>query len=450
MSQALQVFLAVDCMPLLAVTFALLACGLIGNFLVLRRQSMLGDAVSHAVLPGLVIAFIITQSRAAMPMFLGAAIAGAVVALLAELVRKLGRVEPGAALGSMFTIAFATGVFLLERATVGTSGATRQVDLDADCVLYGQPETLLWFDAPQTLASVFSMSALRTMPHQVGVLFCVLAVIVALVIVFFKELRLISFDPALATAQGFRAGTAHLVIVALVAACAVAAFEAVGSILVIAALIAPAATARLCTDNLARQLIWSTLIAINCAVVGYVAGVTLPGVLWGGAAVSVAGAITLALGVAFAGAVVVSPSHGVCARALARRRMRARIAIEDLLALLYRTEETGRTQLPLAEANKTLGAHRCALALQRATSASQVARHNGAIGLTPQGRREAAAIIRRHRLWESYLVEKAGVAADHTHAPAELLEHVRDAGQRPIAPDRGPDRDPQGKVIPSE
>lgn len=445
----LRTFLTVDFMPLLAVTLAMLACGLIGNFLVLRRQSMLGDAVSHAVLPGLVIAFILTQSRAPIPMFLGAAIAGALVALCAELVRKLGRVEPGASLGAMFTIAFALGVFLLERATVGAAGTSRQVDLDADCVLYGQPEMLLWFEAPDTLAAMFSMRTLATAPHQVGVLLVVFLVILALIVLFFKELRLISFDPALASAQGFRAGTAHLVIVALVAACAVASFEAVGSILVIAALIAPAATARLCTDSLARQLLLSAIVAIICAIGGYFAGATLPGMLWQGDAVSVAGAITVTLGLAFLCAAIASPTHGLVARRLAQRRMANRIGMEDLLALLFRTEEAGHHGLARSEALRQLGTRRAGKAIQRAAVARFVHADGETLRLTPLGKRESAAIIRRHRLWETYLVEQAGVAPDHTHAPAELLEHARGRGERPIAPKAGPRFDPHGRSIPT-
>ncbi len=448
MSNAMHIFLSIDLMPLLAVTLALLACGLIGNFLVLRRQSMLGDAISHAVLPGLVIAFILSGTRAPLPMFIGAAIAGGVVAVLAELVRRLGRVEAGASLGTMFTIAFALGVLLLERATSG-GGAARQVDLDADCVLHGLPETLTW-DAPNTWGNVFTIASLETAPPQIAVLLGVFIVVAACIAIFFKELRIICFDPALATALGFKAGPAQLVIVALVATCTVASFEAVGSILVIAALICPAATARMLTDRLTTQIWLSAIIAINSAVLGYAAAGFLPGLLWDGYAVSAAGAITVVLGIVFTLSALFSPSQGIVARAIARQRLTSLIAVEDLLALLYRSEERGHLPISLSSAHQTLGGHRGTKAINRARRASQIDTTADRIALTASGQRDAAAIIRRHRLWESYLVDEAGIAADHTHDVAEVLEHTRDDAERPIAPVAGPGIDPHGKVIPKK
>ena len=120
---------ALDLFPLTAGVLAAVTCGLLGNFLVLRKQSLMGDAISHAVLPGLVIAFLISTSRNPMFMFLGAAVAGVATVVLVEVVKKLGRVEPGAAMGVVFSVLFALGVLLIEKA------AARHVDLDADCVL---------------------------------------------------------------------------------------------------------------------------------------------------------------------------------------------------------------------------------------------------------------------------------------------------------------------------
>ncbi len=127
-------FIMIDLPPLTTAVLAAVTCGLLGNFLVLRRMSLMGDAISHAVLPGLVAAFLISGSRQSGPMFIGAAAAGIVTALLVELTRKLGRVESGAAMGVVFTILFAAGVLLLEQA------GARGVDLDAGCVFNGQLE----------------------------------------------------------------------------------------------------------------------------------------------------------------------------------------------------------------------------------------------------------------------------------------------------------------------
>jgi len=137
--------LARDLFPLAAGVLAALGCGLLGNFLVLRRLSLMGDAISHSVLPGLVIAFLVTSSRGSLAMFIGATVAGLATVVLVEAVKRLGRVESGAAMGVVFSVLFALGVLLIEVASA------RGVDLDADCVLHGQLETLVWFSAPDHL-----------------------------------------------------------------------------------------------------------------------------------------------------------------------------------------------------------------------------------------------------------------------------------------------------------
>ena len=154
--------IGLDLFPLLAGTLAAVTCGLLGNFLVLRRLSLMGDAISHSVLPGLVVAFLITSTRSPLVMLLGAALAGVATVVLVEMVKKLGRVEPGAAMGVVFSVLFALGVLLIEQA------AARHVDLDADCVLHGQLETLIWYDAPASLAGLFQWSTLAATPRQVS------------------------------------------------------------------------------------------------------------------------------------------------------------------------------------------------------------------------------------------------------------------------------------------
>ncbi|MCA9310803.1 MAG: metal ABC transporter permease, partial [Phycisphaerales bacterium] len=221
MSDAVHTFLSIDLLPLLAATLAAFSCGLLGNFLVLRRLSLMGDAISHAVLPGLVIAFLLFGTRASLAMFFGAAVAGVATVALVELIRRFGRVEPGAAMGVVFSVMFALGVVLLEQA------AARQVDLDADCVLHGQLETIFWFP-PSIWSDFLAWSTLRDTPRQVVVLAGTLAVCAAFVAVFFKELRLAAFDPGLADALGFRSSAIHAGLMALVAAATVASFEAVG------------------------------------------------------------------------------------------------------------------------------------------------------------------------------------------------------------------------------
>ena len=305
-------FVQVDLPALLAATLAALVCALLGNFLVLRRQSLLGDAISHAVLPGIVAGFLVAGSRAALPMLAGAMAAAALAALLIEAVRRLGRIEPGASMGVVFTVMFALGVLLLEQA------AARSVDLDADCVLYGQLEDILWF-AASGWGSLLDPAALARMPREVLTLAGVAAVSGLLVALFWKELRITTFDPGLASTLGIPAGLFHYGLILFTALAAIASFEAVGSILVIAMLICPAAAARLLTDRYGVQLALSLSFGAASAILGYVAAGFLPGWLGAPWALNAAGMIAVVAGLILLLAALFGPRHGL----LGRRRGRA-------------------------------------------------------------------------------------------------------------------------------
>ena len=428
--------LGLDLFPLMTATLAALTCGLLGNFLVLRRQSMMGDAISHAVLPGLVMGLLVTSSLGPVVMLVGAAAAGIAAVVLIELVKGLGRVEPGAAMGVVFSVMFALGVLLMQQAAAGN------VHLDADCVLYGQLETLVWFEAPPTLAGLWSVDTLAAMPRQVVTLLVVFAAAVAFVLLLFKELRITAFDPGLATTQGVHAGVMHYVLMIFVAAATVASFEAVGSILVIAMLIAPAATARLLTDRLGSQVLVSLVAALFSGVVGYFAATYVPQLLDANS-VNAAGSMTVVAGLLVVLAAFFSPSHGLVARGLRRRRLGRLTMLDDLLAQLYRREERESAQSPphkpLAPGDRR-GDPPAAVRL--ALRGGLVHHADGELRLTDAGRAHAAGVLRKHRLWEHYLVTDAGLQADHVHDPAEALEHL------PLAP-RGPaTTDPHGKPIP--
>lgn len=423
-----------DLFPLLAATLAALGCGLLGNFLVLRRLSLMGDAISHSVLPGLVIAFIVSASRNPLPMFLGAAIAGVVTVVLVELVKKLGRVEPGAAMGVVFSALFALGVLLIERAAV------RHTDLDADCVLHGQLETLTWNTGPSTIAGMLDWATIDALPRQVVVLLLMVVLAVGFIALLFKELRLAAFDPELATSQGYSATLLHYLLMIFVAAATVASFEAVGSILVIAMLVCPAATARLLTDRLLPQIIVSAAIALTCGIGGYIAATAIPS-MFEKDAVNAAGSITIIAGLLLVLAIVLAPRHGLVPRLVAAKRLASRIAVDDLLASLYRSSEAGRSTVPLASL-RAVHRHRLDTALASASRAGLVLRQGDLIELSAPGSLRAADIIRRHRLWERYLVDEVGTAPDHVHDQAERLEHL------PTAPPATKATDPHGRPIP--
>ncbi|EFH11718.1 metal ABC transporter permease [Teichococcus cervicalis] len=268
----MTLFLQLDFAPLLAAILACLACGLLGNLLLLTRQSLLGDAISHSVLPGLVMGFIVSGSRATLPMVVGAMGAAVLAALLITLIRRLTRLEPGAVMGVVFSGLFALGLVMIE-----LSGA-RAVDLDVDCVLYGQLEALIW-PAATGLSSLWDPTALAELPQETRTLAGVLALTLAGLALLWKELRLAAFDPDFAASIGFAPRGLSLVVLVLVSVACVAAFWAVGSILVIAALIAPAAIARLLTDDYRRQFLISGAAAIAMGGGGYGAAILVPHLL---------------------------------------------------------------------------------------------------------------------------------------------------------------------------
>lgn len=283
-------FVQLSLVPIVIGVLASIACAIPGNFLILRKQALIGDAISHVVLPGIVVAFLLTGQVSAWPMMIGAAGAAIVAVVLIELTQRLGRVEPGAAMGVIFTTLFAFGVLLLEQSD--TSG----VHLDVEHALYGNLESLIWLSATGW-PSLFDLQALQDLPPQVLRLLLVVVLVTAFVIVFWKELALASFDETFARSLGIATHIIGFALVVVVAVAAVVAFDVVGSILVIAMFICPPAAARLMTDRLDYQILWSIVFASFAAVFGYIlAGY---GPLWFGFsnALSAAGMIATVSGV---------------------------------------------------------------------------------------------------------------------------------------------------------
>ncbi len=247
---SIDAFLMQDFPMLAAGMFASISCATVGCFLVLRRMSLMGDAISHAVLPGIVAAFVFTGAITAMPVFIGATVVGVLTAFLTQMIHRHGHIETGASMGVVFTMLFAIGVLMLEQTGAGA------VHLDAECVLYGAMENVLWIDR---------------FPRQVTTLAIVAALNLGLVTALFKEFRLATFDPGLAASQGISAGFIHYLLMTMTAVTVIASFEAVGSILVVAMLIVPAMIAHLFCNRLSMMLIVAVLVAIIASTGGYIA-----------------------------------------------------------------------------------------------------------------------------------------------------------------------------------
>jgi manganese/zinc/iron transport system permease protein len=290
-------FLRLDLPALLAAILACGSCGLLGSFLLLRRDSLLGDALSHAVLPGIIAGFAITGARAGLPMLLGALAAALLAVFLIGLVRRVARLESGAATGAVFTSFFALGLMLME-----ATGA-RSVDLDLDCVLFGQLESVVWLEA-QGFASLLDPVALAGLPRQLFLLAAVAVVLAGLVALLWRPLHLLCFDPDYAAAIGLPARGLELALNLMVAAAAVAAFEAVGSILVVAMLVCPAAAIRLLTDSYRAQVLGGAALGAALGALGYALAGPLPAAFGQNFALNAAGVIGTLGGLAVAGAMV--------------------------------------------------------------------------------------------------------------------------------------------------
>ena len=293
-------FVALSLTPLLIGVLAAVTCALPGNFLLLRRQALIGDAISHVVLPGIVAAFLLTGRVAALPMMLGAAGAALVSVVLIEAVRRTARIEAGAAMGVIFTTLFAAGVLLLEQSD--TSG----VHLDVEHALYGNLESLIWLDATGW-ASLLDPVALSGLPPELPRMAVALLIVALSIAVMWRPLAIATFDEGFAATLGLPVRAIGLALVMLAALAAVAAFDAVGSIIVIAMFICPPAAARMMTDRLLAQAAWSVGFAILSAVLGYVlAGY---GPLWLGFAnsVSAAGMIATVSGLILGVTMMIGP-----------------------------------------------------------------------------------------------------------------------------------------------
>lgn len=407
---------------------ASVACGVLGCFLVLRRMSLLGDAISHAVLPGLAAAFLLTGSRGIFPMLAGAMVVGLLTTVLTAGLTRLGKVPEDASMGVVFTSLFALGVILI-------SAAAREVDLDPMCVFYGQME-LAAFDT-------WSIAG-RSIPRSTVILTSVMLVDLSLIAIFYKELKIVAFDPALAATMGINAALVHYTLMAAVAGTTVASFESVGSVLVVAMLIAPGATAQLLTDRLSRLLLIAAIVAATSAIGGYLLSAAFN--------TTVAGMMSVVAGALFLLAALLGPRHGVLARAVTRLLLSLRICREDILGMLYRVEESGAdASLSARDARRALDRPLLArAAIHRLARNRLITGAPDRLALTPAGRDAASRLIRSHRLWETYLTHELGLPLDHVHEPSHRVEHfITPTIEEVLSTSVDSATDPHGRDVPA-
>lgn len=420
-------------LTVLAGILSSLPCAWLGCFLMLRRLSLMGDAISHAVLPGVVVAALLTGELTGWPIFLGAVVVGLFTAFLTRGLSQLGHVPDDAGMGVVFTSLFAVGVLLI-------SQFASQVDLDPGCVLYGLIDFI-----PLDTVNRFGWE----IPKAYFSLVPCLILTGSFVLLFWKELQLSSFDPNLASAVGFSADLIHYLLMALVAVVSVSAFEAVGSVLVVAMMIVPPATAHLLTDRLGRLVVIASLCCVTSSLFGYWGAI-----YWN---TSTPGMMAVVAGVQFGLAVVFAPHHGLVSKGLHQLRLALRIMSEDIIGGLFRAEELAQeaglsSEIPWRTCREILGQGRLTSLAFAWLRFRELIRPTprGGILLTDEGRRRAQSLVRSHRLWEAYLQKYFHLPEDHLHAPAARLEHyIGPKLQEKLEEELdAPHTDPHGRQIP--
>ena len=375
-----------------------LSCGLLGSFIVVRRMALVGDALSHAVLPGVALGFLWNMSKDPWTIFVGAVLAGLAGTAMVSAISRTTRLKEDTALGLVLASFFAVGLCMLTMIQNLPTGNKSGLDK----FLFGQAAALGGDDI--TLMAI------------------VTGVAVCLITVFYKELLVTSFDPGFSRSAGIPVALIHHGLMLLLAAATVIALQAVGVVLVSAMLITPAAAAYLLTDRMHRMVLLA-------AAFGVLAGITGAFLSFVGRNLPTGPLMVIGASSVFTVAYFLAPRHGVLARWWRHRTSAARTERENTLKAMYHVWEQGgfrdvgitlkslaeRRRETLEEAfrrTKNLASHR------------QATVQRDVVYFTPEGQQRAAEIVRNHRLWELYLTNSANIAPDHVHEDAEKIEHV--------------------------
>ena len=392
-----------------------IACGVLGCFVVLRRMALIGDALSHAVLPGVVIAFMLTGNAGIGHLFLGALLAGLITAALIKLVSQYSRTKEDSAIGIVFTAFFALGIILI-------SALPRGTHFDLKCFLFGDP--------------------LAVGPDDLLMMEIVAPLVIVTIFVLYHRLKITTFDPVVAAAMGISVSAMHYLIMGMLSATVVAGLKTTGVILVVAMVITPASAAYQLSNRLSSMLILSGVFGALAAA----AGMSLAFVTNS----PTGPAMVLAATMIFAMAMVLSPRDGVLFKILHRRRVRLHIDGEDCLKAVYRLLEAGEAALRGELASRTgLSYSRVAVSLRALRSQRLIETDGEVVRLTSPGHLRATNLVRAHRLWESYLAEEARADVGSIHDEAEYLEHAHELADEVDETLGFPERDPHGVVIPT-
>lgn len=394
-------------------------CGVLGCFVVLRRMALIGDALSHSILPGVVGALLLFGLAGAgaqwLPLWLlgGAMVAGLLTAVIISAVHRHSRTKEDSAIGIAFTVMFAVGL-------IAISSLPRGTHFDLKCFVYGEP-----------------LAIARPDLWLMGVVCPLVLLIVALM---YQRLKLISFDPIGAKALGIPVQAVHYLLMGLLAATIVAGIKSTGVILVVAMVITPASAAYQLTNRLWVMIVLAGLIGGTAAGLGMSLAFSINA--------PTGPSMVIVVGIIFLFCVLLSPSHGWVFERLRKRRLARHVAQEDVLKAVYRLGDEGASA-PHAIGKETgLSLRRIQTAIKRLAQEELALIDRGAVALTDAGKKHAEELVRAHRLWETYLVNEAGVDPDAVHDQAEQLEHAHELAAMLDKELGSPETDPHGSEIP--
>lgn len=403
-----------------------LCCGLMGAFLVARKLALMGDALSHAVLPGVALGFLWNMTKDPLAIFIGATLAGLLGAGTVQVLKNTTKHKEDASLGFVLASFFGIGICLFTMIQNLPGGNKSGLDK----FMFGQAAALGGGD--------------------VALLAIVAALAVAMVVIFYKEFLITSFDAGFARSTGLRVQVFHYALMLMLAFAIVSSLQAVGVVLVTALLVTPAATAFLLTDRFGLMLTLSAILGLGAGGLGAFSSFV-------GRNLPTGPFMVLAAAVFFVLALFFSPRHGIATRWWRHRSRSSRIGRENTLKAMYHVLENGGFQSEqvslhtLAENRReTLEEIHAQIADLRRHQFATVSPAGDAATLTPLGWQRACEIVRNHRLWELYLTNAAQIASDHVHEDAERIEHI--LGEDTVRQlERTLDyarRDPHGKLIP--
>ncbi len=378
-----------------------LSAGALGCFAILRRRALVGDAVAHAILPGVCLAFIIAGGKDPLMLVAGAFVFGLLSMVTMDFISRNSRIAPDASIGMVLSVFFGFGVVLLT--FIQTTGFVDQSGLDD--FLFGQAAAMVGSDV-----KVFGGLSL---------------LILIVTVIVFKELKLISFDPSFARSIGYPVKRMEFLLALLMVLIITAGIQAVGVVLMASMLIIPAAAARYWTDSLRVML----LIAAG---VGALSGVTGSFISYTAPAMPTGPWMVVSAALIFFLSFLLAPGKGEIARHIQKIRLSHKVAYENILKTLYSMEEEdGRTDRlrPAKELRKRrhLSRRKMRRVLSTLLRKKLITRFGGTPDgflLTETGRKEAKRLVRVHRLWEQYLSQHLQIAEDHLHDDAESMEHL--------------------------